>query len=753
MKRMQSARLAASLAVLAGAMMLGSCNGDKVVEPKTQVVVARLAVVPALDTLNIGQSLQLAGTAYDADSVVLPTVALTWLSQNPAVATVDGGGLVTAVAEGTAELTASYGGQASTSTITVYQVPAAVIVDPPASDIRVGDKITLLALPKAADGTTIGGQLTYTSSDTTIAKVSPLGQVTAVGEGSVTITASSGGKTASAQLSVHGQAPAVDEGLGNNLSVPVVFAEGLGLTGLPVSDAGERAYLSTGMRPTADEGVTVKSLPFFYVANQPNSGGYYLQNTGNIWQAEWLDGSTMGMQHAEAQWGDNLTHHTWQTGMPIRVEVSLNDLSSGALTGYNMTALSGSGRTELQGTDGTTSAMTPTIFTVVPRLVVQKLSGENGTVVQTLVDKPVAAGLGAEESPGFFGAEVNVAGRVIYGYSLNIGSLTMDPGVSASGWWRIAFVLDNGATVGGRSATRNVTIDRVTATEALDSESEALLYQPQAAPNGQSTWVDIKVDSTTNGGGGSGGGGADSDVGNNLSNPVTFAEGIGLTGLPVSEDAGLRPTSTEGITVGDRPFFFSGNSSDCAVGGAPFFCQQGRNVWQAQWYDASGQPTRDAEVAWGDNLLSNTFNTHMNVHVEITLTDSPRRPCRVQHGRDLWYGLHGDAGHRRYHGELHAQRVHPRRAAHRAIAGQCDPRAGVHAARSGRVGGRRRIRPVRARSVDGRAGRVQLQPAHPEPHALGPEPAQVRVVALHLHARPLGTRAAECPHDAAGSGR
>ena len=591
------------------------------------VPVASVTVAPAVDSLTVGETVQLTGTARNMYGGALSGMSINWSSNHPEVATVSGSGLVTAVAVGSATISGSHGEFSGASTISVFAVPASVDVTPGHVQLRVGDNTTLHGTPRDAGGSAIGGKVTYTTSDPTIATVSSDGTVTALKEGTVTITATSGGKSGSTTVVVSGEKPTTETEFGNNLSVPVVFSEGIGLGGLPVTVEGARNALNTGLRPGSTENLTVDAWPFFYAGNKADQGAYYLQQTLNTWQADWRDGTAMGMQHAEAAWGDNLTHHTWNTGAPIRVEVSLNDLSSGPLTGYNMTVISGSRNTEVQGTDGSTASMTPTIYSVVPRLVVQRISGENGTVVQELVNKGVVEGFGAEEGPGVFAAEVNVGGKVLYGYNLNIGSLSLNPGVDPVGWYRIGFVLESRATTSTIDVSRNVVIDQVANAAAVDSEGETLKYTPQVSAEGNATWVDIYVDSAKGSGNGGGGEtGGDTGAGNNLSVPVTFAEGIGLTGLPVSQDPGLRPDTTTGIVIAARPFFYSGNTSDCSVGGTQYFCQNGANTWQAQWYNAAGQARRDAEVAWGDNVLTNHFNTHMNVHVEVTLTDLTTPP-------------------------------------------------------------------------------------------------------------------------------
>ncbi|HUX35091.1 MAG TPA: Ig-like domain-containing protein [Gemmatimonadaceae bacterium] len=593
------------------------------------VPVVSVTMAPAGDSILIGDTLVVTATPRDAFGRAMTGQSITWVSDHPEFATVEGNGVVVGVAEGTASVRATAGGFTGATTVAVFRHPSSVTIDPPQAQVRMGDHITIKGTPRDEGGAATGGKVTYSSSDLTIATVSSSGIVTGVAEGTVTITASSGGKSASTTVVVTGRPPTTEEGLGNNLSVPVVFSEGIGLTGLPVTVDGAPNYPNTGLRPAATENLVVGGLPYFYAGNVsdctwPDGTSAYCQDGLNAWQAEWLDGSLAGLQHASATWGDNIISQSLKTSAPIRIEVSLNDLTSGTLAGFNMQTVSGSHSTEVQGTNGTTSAMTPMIFTVVPHLVVSKLDTSGGvTVGDPVVDKRVIDGIGAEEGPGYFVAEVNGGGKVLYGYNLR---------VSEVGWYRVAFLLDGSVSNGTISATRNVIIDALTnsATEEEEGGSGGSgsgsapttgpKPVPQLAGDGSQTWIDIYVGPATGSGEG-GGGGGDTGLGNNLSVPVTFAEGVGITGLPVSEDAGLRPLSTEGITVDARPFFWTGNTSDCSLGGVPFFCQQTANVWQADWWDASSQSARDAEVAWGDNVLTNHFNTHANVHVEILLTD------------------------------------------------------------------------------------------------------------------------------------
>ena len=76
-----------------------------VVEPPP--VVASIVVSPSTMTMEVGGTFQFEATALTADGMAIPEVQFTWMSDDDGIATVDATGLVTAVAAGTAMITAS----------------------------------------------------------------------------------------------------------------------------------------------------------------------------------------------------------------------------------------------------------------------------------------------------------------------------------------------------------------------------------------------------------------------------------------------------------------------------------------------------------------------------------------------------------------------------------------------------------------------------------------------------------------------
>src|SRR2546430_5747497 len=85
----------------------------------TNVPVASVTVSPPSASVAAGQTVQLTATAKDANGNTLSGRVVTWSSGNTSAATVNGSGLVTGVAAGSATITATSEGQTGTAAITV----------------------------------------------------------------------------------------------------------------------------------------------------------------------------------------------------------------------------------------------------------------------------------------------------------------------------------------------------------------------------------------------------------------------------------------------------------------------------------------------------------------------------------------------------------------------------------------------------------------------------------------------------------
>jgi uncharacterized protein YjdB len=168
------------------------------------VPVASVTVTPSPASVQVGSTVQLTATPNDGSGTPLTGRVVNWTSSDTLIATVSGSGLVTGRAPGSATITATSEGKSGTSALSVLGIPvAAVTVTPSPATVQVGQTVQLSATPKDASGNPLTGRLVaWTSSDTTIAKVSNTGLVTGRAAGSATVTATSEGKSGTSTVSV-----------------------------------------------------------------------------------------------------------------------------------------------------------------------------------------------------------------------------------------------------------------------------------------------------------------------------------------------------------------------------------------------------------------------------------------------------------------------------------------------------------------------------------------------------------------------
>ncbi|HJQ10592.1 MAG TPA: Ig-like domain-containing protein [Gemmatimonadaceae bacterium] len=205
-------------AVGRGTAMIKASSGGKsaasalnVTDP-APVPVASVAVTPATASIQTSGTVQLSAVTRDANNNLLTGRLVSWTSSATGVATVSSSGLVTAVAAGSATITASSEGQQGTSAITVTApapVPVATVsVSPASNSLQVGGTVTLSAVTRDANNNVLTGRvISWTSSATAVATVSSSGVVTAVGAGTATITATSEGQRGTASVTVTAPAP------------------------------------------------------------------------------------------------------------------------------------------------------------------------------------------------------------------------------------------------------------------------------------------------------------------------------------------------------------------------------------------------------------------------------------------------------------------------------------------------------------------------------------------------------------------
>lgn len=409
--------------------------------------ITSVTVTPSPISVIEDQSVQLSAEALDKQGN--PTsVPFGWASANPSIAVVDSTGLVTGVLAGTTTISATANGMSGSVNITVTPKAASVVITGGSSaPLELGLTLQLAAAALDVNGDTVHVPITWASSDEKVLTVDSTGLVTAVGISTATITASSPSASESLEITTTGLSA---EGSGNSISWPVVFADGVGITGLAVAaDAGVRPLTSEAASAelmgadSTNPAVSNPTSPFWYGGNiLDRVSNSYLQNTVSSWRAQIIDGTGQDKYEASASWGDNLISQKITVGKKIRIEVALSATGVGTLLGYNMTYVANpSSPEEIQGTDGTTADFVPLIYTPNPTFTVEL----NGTPI----------------SSGAISAEVNVAGRIVYGSQWT---------PAAAGTYRLRFTLASGA---------NVQITGASNGEVVNAQETAITVQVQ----------------------------------------------------------------------------------------------------------------------------------------------------------------------------------------------------------------------------------------------------------------------------------
>ena len=184
------------LTVAAVLLLFLSCGESSKQEPQVDVTSVTLNQTSLI--LTEGETSTLTATVNPADAT---NKTVTWKSSSIAVAMVEGG-KVTAVKEGTATITASCGGKTATCEVKVEKkvIPvSSVSLNKSSLSLVEGESSTLTASINPSDAT--DQTITWSSSNTAVATVNG-GKVTAIKEGTSTITASCGGKSATCAVTV-----------------------------------------------------------------------------------------------------------------------------------------------------------------------------------------------------------------------------------------------------------------------------------------------------------------------------------------------------------------------------------------------------------------------------------------------------------------------------------------------------------------------------------------------------------------------
>jgi hypothetical protein len=281
---------------------------------------------------------------------------------------------------------------------------------------------------------------------------------------------------------------------------------------------------------------------------QPLVKAYLQKDVNNIWQAD--SGNPQYFKVAEGDgslhvdwidWGDNLESVDWYTRSQVRIEVVLfqdNPDPNKPWLEYQMRHTSGWGIDEVHGLAANISNNTAligdgsraTVYSHCARLTIQKLLVDrddpllatNLTWVpqkgwnesndnEELINPPIFndAVYNAGDGPGYYSAEINVKGRIIYGYTWKVRNLN-----EGAGSYRLTFSLDDTCGTGIERRTEFVEgetrilvpleEEEVTITSESDDDSNTPGGTGELDFANNLTYMDINILERSGGGGGGG---------------------------------------------------------------------------------------------------------------------------------------------------------------------------------------------------------------------------------------------------------
>jgi len=316
-----------------------------------------------------------------------------------------------------------------------------------------------------------------------------------------------------------------DEEASNFLSVPAIFAEGYGITGLEI--VGDH---NSGLPEGSDPETWL--IPYCFEGTE-----YYLQaEPTNSWQADWTVAS--GEVSVTVDWSDEVIKKEWNDKSVIPVSVTLyRGIEPGSMNGYEMTPLpanllpsvcsDGVADTSVFSTSEEESeeidllwGTTPdsygayydraTVFTVGAKLTIGELVRDaDGNYVPVkdadgnevyIFSSPVTMSFENLGKPDWLSPAIDVEGRIIYLYNWNLAAKQFGPEENRSGWYRLTFsivdpvsyTLSKGYSVEDRG-TYNVDTKVTFADEVDESNTgEDVVYEP-TVHTAKATYVDIEI--------------------------------------------------------------------------------------------------------------------------------------------------------------------------------------------------------------------------------------------------------------------
>jgi uncharacterized protein YjdB len=358
-----SSTITASLSGINGAATLTVTVATK--------TLSSIAVTPATASIGVGATEQFVATAtYSDGSTAVLTSTATWASSSAAVATMNAAGLATAVAAGTTTITATVSGVSGTAALAVTaKTLASIAVTPAAMSIVAGATEQYTATATYSDGSTAGvtSTATWTSSNAAVATINTAGLATALTPGISTVTATVGGVSGTAALTVTANtltsiavtpaAPSIAVGKTQQFTATATYSNGatanvsstatwtsssaaaatIGATGLATAVAAGSSTITAmvgGVSGTTTLTVTAKAIAS--IAVTPTGVSFAIGGTQQFTAtATYGDGSTANITSTAS----------WSTGNTSVATISPSGLATGVASGTSSVMAAESGVT------------------------------------------------------------------------------------------------------------------------------------------------------------------------------------------------------------------------------------------------------------------------------------------------------------------------------------------------------------------------------------------------------------------------
>ena len=172
--------------------------------PPVNVGVATVTVSLSPAQITVGTTATATAELRSSAGAVLAGRPVEWSSSAPAIASVNSAGVVSAIAAGSATITATSEGRSGSASLTVIPAPVATVqVTLALPTLTLGTASTANAVLRDERGATLTGRaVAWSSSSPAVATVDNSGAITTLAVGITVITATSEGKSATALLTV-----------------------------------------------------------------------------------------------------------------------------------------------------------------------------------------------------------------------------------------------------------------------------------------------------------------------------------------------------------------------------------------------------------------------------------------------------------------------------------------------------------------------------------------------------------------------